>query len=90
MTVSAPGGRQGLSFFFQDSSECQMSTSTPDTTVLLDTADQVDDHWGEFSLVISPDNHYNQLVNTWNKTTIKLSDGERDNDAPSEQFLGTV
>ena len=84
MTVSAPGpaGRSSLSFFFQDDAElerphCQMSTSTPDTALLFTSADQVDCHWGESFRVILRDNHSNQVVNTSNKTTIKLSDGER-------------
>ena len=39
---------------------------------------------------LAADNHNNQLVNTSNKTTIKLSDGESDKDAPSEQFPNSL
>ena len=75
MTVSAPGGPQSLPFFFQEGFECEvMSTSTPDTALLLaSSADQVDYHWGEFFRVIWGDNHDNHLVNTSNNTTIKLT-----------------
>ena len=55
MTVSAPGGPQSLPFFFQEGFECEvMSTSTPDTALLLaSSADQVDYHWGELSSSVS-------------------------------------
>ena len=93
MTVSAPGpagtaGRHSLSFFFRGEAEreerevmCQMSTSTPDTALLLASPDQVDYHWGEFSVLSSSLSSSGIIiiimVNTSNKATIKLFDGER-------------
>ena len=86
MTVSAPGGRQTRSLFFEDDVECGvmstvmssvMSTSTPDTALLLASPNQVGCHWGEFFRVIWGDNHDKHMVNTSNNTTINLSDGQR-------------